>query len=214
MHRRFVLRRHASRRLRVEADARYQAKNAEFNLSPSELQSLIDHAASLRDRLIIALFVYTGLRRAELQKLRAADVDYPRRRLLIRSGKGGKQRIVFLTDSLIEDLGKHAESNGRFLFSGRGERPMSLRNINYIVSRTAERAGVQTPNPRYSSVGPHLLRHSFARNWKRAGGSLESLQKLLGHSSLKTTLDIYGTESQGETEDNFRLIAKMLAFKS
>jgi len=196
----------------VEPEARYQAKNAEFHLSPPELQSLIDHAASLRDRLIIALFVYTGLRRAELQKLRAADVDYPRRRLLIRSGKGGKQRIVFLTDALIEDLQRHGESNRRFLFRGRGEQPMSLRNINYIVSRTAERAGVQTPNPRYTSVGPHLLRHSFARNWKRAGGSLESLQKLLGHSSLKTTLDIYGTESQGETEDNFRLIAKMLAF--
>jgi integrase/recombinase XerD len=196
----------------VATDARYQAKNAEFHLTPHELQRLIDHTTCLRDRLILALFVYTGLRRAELQKIRAADVDFPRRRLLVPRGKGGKQRIVFLTDSLIDDLRIYSPPNsGRFLFYGRGGQPMSLRNINYIVSRTAQRAGIETPNPRYTSVGPHLLRHSFARNWKRAGGSLESLQKILGHSSLKTTLDIYGTESQSETEENFRRIATMLA---
>lgn len=194
----------------METEDRYQAKNAEFHLSPQELQQLIDNAHSLRDRLILSLFVYTGLRRAELQKLRASDVDQPRRRLLIRCGKGGKQRIVFLTDALISDLEEYVGANRGFLFCGRGEKAMSLRNINYIVSRTAERAGIQTPNPRYASVGPHLLRHSFARNWKRAGGSLESLQKILGHSSLKTTLDIYGTESQTETEENFRRIANML----
>lgn len=199
----------------METDVRYQAKNAEFHLNPHELKRLIEHAKFLRDRLIIALFVYTGLRRAELQKLRAADVDYPRRRLLIRRGKGGKQRIVFLTDSLIADLTTYCKSNtGNFLFTGRGGQPMSLRNINYIVSRAAERAGIGTPNPRYTSVGPHLIRHSFARNWKRAGGSLESLQKILGHSSLKTTLDIYGTESQSDTEDNFRRIASMLALSA
>jgi len=195
----------------MATDARYQAKNAEFHLHPNELKRLIDHTTCPRDRLIISLFVYTGLRRAELQKIHTGDVDYSRRRLVIRCGKGGKQRIVFLTDSLVHDLRHYTNARDGFLFAGRDGRPMSLRNINYIVSRTAERAGIETPNPRYTSVGPHLLRHSFARNWKRAGGSLESLQKILGHSSLKTTLDIYGTESQGETEDNFRRIASMLA---
>jgi integrase/recombinase XerD len=199
----------------VGTDARYQAKNAEFHLDPHDLQRLIDHAACLRDRLILALFVYTGLRRAELQKIRTADVDYPRRRLVIRRGKGGKERIIYLTDSILDDLRIHSRSTqGHFLFHGRGAQPMSLRNINYIVSRTAQRAGVETPNPRYTGVGPHLLRHSFARNWKRAGGSLESLQKILGHSSLKTTLDIYGAESQTETEENFRRIAHVLALPS
>lgn len=199
----------------MATDARYQAKNAEFHLHPHELKRLIDHTTSLRDRLILALFVYTGLRRAELQKIHMSDIDYPRRRLVIRRGKGGKQRIVFLTDPIINDLTAYSKSNGeRFLFSGRRGQPMSLRNINYIVSRTAQRAGIETPNPRYTSVGPHLLRHSFARNWKRAGGSLESLQRILGHSSLKTTLDIYGTESQSETEENFRRVANMLALST
>jgi site-specific recombinase XerD len=81
---------------------------------------------------------------------------------------------------------------------------MSLRNINYILTRVGREAGVCTPNPRYVGVGPHLIRHSFARNWKRSGGSIESLQKILGHASVKTTLDCYGTEDQREVEANYR----------
>lgn len=89
---------------------------------------------------------------------------------------------------------------------------MSLRNVNYILARVGKEAGVASPNPRYPNIGAHLLRHSFARNWKRAGGSLESLQKILGHASLKTTLDVYGTESQEDTEENYRsLEAKIVA---
>ena len=145
--------------------------------------------------------------------LRRGDVDFVGRRLLVRRGKGDKQRIVYLPDAVIVDIRRYYRlEDGEYLFPGRWGGPMSLRNINYIVGRVAERAGIKTPNPRYRYVGPHLLRHSFARNWKRAGGSLESLQKILGHSSLKTTLDVYGTESQTETEDNYReLVSKLVS---
>ncbi|HEX8897059.1 MAG TPA: tyrosine-type recombinase/integrase, partial [Chthoniobacterales bacterium] len=97
--------------------------------------------------------------------------------------------------------GAHA---GAFVFPGRNGGPMSLRNINYILTRVGQHAGVATPNPRYVGIGPHLLRHSFARNWKRSGGSIESLQKMLGHASAKTTLDCYGTEDLREVEANYR----------
>lgn len=189
-----------------------QIRNSEFHLRPEELRRIIEAAASQRDRLVVALFVYTGLRRAELQKIQVGDVDFPRRRLVIRHGKGGKQRIVYLPDKIVNDL--RIYSNGRgggYIFGGKKDGPISLRSINYIVGRTARLAGVGTPNPRYRHVGPHLLRHSFARNWKRAGGSLESLQKILGHSSLKTTLDVYGCESQDETEENYRALVERIA---
>lgn len=189
-----------------------QIRNSEFHLRPEELRRIIEAAASLRDRLILALFVYTGLRRAELQKIQANDVDLFRRRLLIRHGKGGKQRLVYLTDELVDNLRTYLDNRaGGYLFGGKEGRPLSLRSINYIVGRAAKLAGVETPNPRYQHVGPHLLRHSFARNWKRAGGSLESLQKILGHSSLKTTLDVYGCESQDETEANYRTLVECIA---
>lgn len=194
---------------------RYQLRNSEFHLTPAELRRLLDQAPSLRDRLLLSLFVYTGIRRAELQLLTRDDLDLIHRRLVVRHGKGGKQRLVYLPPSLAEELARHAQTQrSRFLFPGRSGGTMSVRNINYIVSNAAHAAGVRTPNPRYRNVGPHLLRHSLARNWKRAGGSLESLQKILGHESLKTTLDIYGTEGQQDTEQNYRAMIRQLVISS
>jgi integrase/recombinase XerD len=151
------------------------------------------------------------MRRVEVQNLCIEDVDLSRRRAIIRNGKGGKQRIVFLPDDILSPL--RVFLSGRLkgpLFKGPRGNVMSARNYNYIVAEVARAAGISTPNPRYRNVGPHLLRHSFARAWKAAGGSLESLQKILGHSSLKTTLDFYGTESQVDTEANYRLMVQRL----
>lgn len=190
---------------------RYQAKNSEFHLSPGEIRRIVDAAPNLRDRLIVELFVYTAVRRAELQQIQLSDIELHRCRMIVRCGKGGKQRIVFLAENLAATLRGYCSGRGQgFLFSSDGSKPMSLRNINYIVASVAECAGVSNPNPRYKNVSPRLLRHSFARNWKRAGGSLESLQKLLGHASLKTTLDVYGCESQSEVEDNYRSVVLKL----
>lgn len=190
---------------------RYQLRNSEFHLTPQELRSLIDSCAGTRDRLLVSLFVYTGIRRAELQQLRREDLEESRCRLVVRYGKGGKQRLLYLPGTLAQELACHATTHRfRFLFPGRYGAPMSLRNINYIVSKAAIAAEVRNPNPRYQNVSPHLIRHSFARNWKRAGGSLESLQKILGHASLKTTLDIYGTEGQQETEQNYHAMVRRL----
>lgn len=190
---------------------KHQARNSEFHLRPQELEQLVEAAKDPRDRLIISLFIYTGMRRVEAQSLRTEDIDLSRRRAIIRNGKGGKQRIVFLPDGIIPALSAFLSSRRRgALFTGPGGRAMSPRNFNYIVAKVARAAGISTPNPRYRDVGPHLLRHSFARAWKAAGGSLESLQKILGHSSLKTTLDFYGTESQLDTENNYRLTVQRL----
>lgn len=191
---------------------KHQARNSEFHLRPQELEQLVRAAKSPRDSLILAFFIYTGMRRVEVQNLCVEDVDLSRRRAIIRNGKGGKQRIVFLPDSILPALRlflSERRPKGPLFTGPRGE-VMSARNFNYIVAAAARAAGITTPNPRYRNVGPHLLRHSFARAWKAAGGSLESLQKILGHSSLKTTLDFYGTESQVDTEANYHLTVQRL----
>ncbi|HUP62423.1 MAG TPA: tyrosine-type recombinase/integrase [Thermoanaerobaculia bacterium] len=183
----------------------YQVRNSEYHLTPAELAQLISRARTERDRLMVEVLAYTGMRRAELRSLRKSDIDVHRERLIVRHGKGNKQRVVFVPRHVAEKLSAHAHDHeSEFLFVGRGGGPMSLRNINYILTRVGREAGVCTPNPRYVGVGPHLIRHSFARNWKRSGGSIESLQKMLGHSSVKTTLDCYGTEDQREVEANYR----------
>jgi integrase len=183
----------------------FQVRNSEFHLSPDELARLIAGANTERDRLMIVVLAYTGIRRAELRGLQPGDIDSNTERLIVRRGKGGKLRIVFVPQPVATDICRFAAEHGAgFIFPGRNGGPMSLRNINYIVTRVGKRAGIPTPNPRYVGVGPHLLRHSFARNWKRSGGSIESLQKMLGHASVKTTLDCYGTEDLREVEANYR----------
>lgn len=189
----------------------YQVRNSEYHLTPGDLARLIQGAREERDRLIVQVFAYTGIRRAELRSLRPADIDTAGERLLVRHGKGGKQRVVFVPQVLAQKVAEFAQQHGgEFVFLGRNGAPMSLRNINYILTRVGTQASVRTPNPRYVAVGPHLLRHSFARNWKRSGGSIESLQKLLGHASVKTTLDCYGTEDQREVEANYRRLEREL----
>ena len=183
----------------------YQIRNSEYHLTPAELAQLISRARTERDRLIVEVLAYTGMRRAELRSLRKSDIDVQRERVIVLHGKGNKQRVVFVPRHVAEKLSAHAaDHESEFVFEGRGGRPMSLRNINYILTRVGREASVCTPNPRYVGVGPHLIRHSFARNWKRSGGSIESLQKILGHASVKTTLDCYGTEDQREVEANYR----------
>ena len=65
---------------------------------------------------------------------------------------------------------------------------------------------VDDPNPKHENITCHLLRHSFARNWKKQGGSTESLAKVLGHTSVKTTLDEYGTEDLEEVQSNYEKV--------
>lgn len=188
-----------------------QQRNSEFHLNASDLRRLIEAAPSRRDRLLVQTLVFTGIRRAEARAIHSSDIDFSRGRLLIQRGKGGKQRLVFLSRELHTELREYLSGFGEgYLFQGRDGHPMSLRNINYIVRKIGRLAGVRSPNPRNEAVTPHLLRHSFARNWKRAGGSMESLQKILGHASLKTTLDVYGTEGVDETEENYHSFEKYL----
>lgn len=179
----------------------HQFKCSEFNLEPAELSCLIRHAPTLRDQAMVSIFVYTGIRRAELRGIALADIDWTRRRIRIVRGKGGKERVVFLCPELSDMLTGYARQRQQGpLFAGRHGRPLTVRAINNVVANVGERAGIRNPNPRYKHVTPHLLRHSFARNWKRAGGSLETLQKILGHASLQTTMDVYGTQGLEETE--------------
>lgn len=188
---------------------RYQHKNSEFSLAADELRRLIEAAPNQRDRVLVQILAFTGLRRAEACGLRLPDLDLDRRRLLVRNGKGGKQRIVFLSREASSTLEAYcSQLDGEFIFPGRNGRQMSLRNINHILKKIGTLASVENPNPRHEAVTPHLLRHSFARNWKRAGGSMESLQKILGHTSLRTTFDVYGTESLDDTELNYRALER------
>ena len=144
----------------------------------------------LRDRALLEVLYGSGLRVAEAQALRLEDLD-PYGRTVRVLGKGGKERIVPLTEAslgAIEDLlaerglGPGPGPSGRHpVFVNRKGGRLSIRTLRRIVNRwlppTGERGG----------SSPHALRHSFATHLLDGGADLRAVQELLGHARLSTT---------------------------
>ncbi len=182
-----------------------QNKPSEFTLSKREVRQLVNGAPTFLYRCIIKMFVQTGIRRFELAALDLRDIDMKRRHLHIRNGKGGKERTVIITEDLLTDL-KHlvgSRKTGPIFMSNRGG-AYSLRAVNKIVTQVGTAAAVEHPDPTKTNITCHLLRHTFARQWKKdPTRSRESLSKILGHASLATTEDEYGTETIQDVQENY-----------
>jgi len=176
-----------------------QNSAAEFELSEEQIHKLIRSVRSFRDRVILELLYFCGLRRFEVCALDVPDIDFSNHWLVIRNGKGAKSRIVPLGDDLANDLGALVgrKQAGPVFLSLRGER-LSTRSVSHIVERAGQIAELRNPNPRRANISPHLLRHSFARHFLRRGGRMHVLSQILGHASIATTHAVYGTAS---TED-------------
>ena len=192
---------------------RAKSSNAEYHLTASQLHLLIRSAASFRDRVLVQVLVETGIRRAEVAALQVEDVRRDDGLLVIRHGKGGKLRVVPIARDLSVDLGVLCASrSGGPLFASEGESRLSLRHINRIVARAGRLAGIQNPNPRQRHISCHLLRHSFARLWKAEGGSIDTLARIMGHASVKTTWDLYGREGIEDVKRNYlKVMARGMA---
>lgn len=189
-------------------------RNGEYHLTAGQLARLIAAAASERDRAMVQLLAETGLRRGELGSLDIGDLDTAQPLLTIRSGKGGKMRLVPLTTDLHVRLLRLVRGwDSGPVFQARSGSRLSLRQINRVVAAIGQRAGVANPNPRHKQITCHLLRHSFARLWKDAGGSIETLSKILGHSSVKTTMDVYGTQSLTDVQRNYAATIRKMRSK-
>ena len=140
-----------------------------------------------RDRLLLALFAYAGLRRAELLGLDWDDVDLARRLIRVRRAKGGRMRAVPIHPALVPLFVEHLNASGGLgqgpVFVGvRGKR-LSPGILGQTFRRYAKAAGVSERK----RVTPHTLRHVFASELLRAGANLRQIQELLGHKHLDST---------------------------
>jgi site-specific recombinase XerD len=140
-----------------------------------------------RDRLLLALFAYAGLRRSELLGLDWDDVDLDRRLIRVRKAKGGRQRVVPIHPALeplfLDYLRFRAADPEPALFTGVQGKRLSPTIMVQTFLRYARAAGV-TERKR---VTPHTLRHVFASELLRAGANLRQIQELLGHKHLDST---------------------------
>ncbi len=130
-----------------------------------------------RNKTLILTLAYTGMRRGELLKLLVGDVDFNRRTILIRQGKGNKDRVIPMAERIIIPLrnqcaGKVAQEG---VFPG-----LSDASVWRIVTSLARTCGLE-------GFHPHSLRHYFATQLLERGANLRDVQMLLGHESLETT---------------------------
>ena len=150
--------------------------------------------ADLRDRLVLLLFFWTGLRLSELAALHVPDVDVKRRLIYVQRGKGHKARYVPIPSGtpalLLEYLMARPPWSGPELFLGNdgagGVRgAIQAGGIRTMIRRRCQAAGVEYRNP-------HAFRHGFAMTMLNSGGmEMGVLSKLLGHSSTQITQKIY-----------------------
>lgn len=143
-----------------------------------------------RDRLLLALFSYGGLRRAELLGLDLDDVDLDRMLLRVRHAKGARERVLPIHPALVPLLDgylatrlQRGRPGERALFVGVQGRRLSATILASTFRRYARAAGV-TERKR---ITPHTLRHVFATELLAAGANLRQIQELLGHKQLNTT---------------------------
>ncbi len=183
------------------------AKESFYYLAKEDIGKIILCASSLRDRVIIKILARTGMRRFELRDLTIKDVDFGKKRIYIRSGKGNKSRTVPVDSDTLQDIKFYLgdRSSGKLIISNK-QSTISLKQINEIVAKCGQRAGVNHPNPAKKCINPHLFRHSFARMMLEKGMRMEEVQKILGHSSIKTTIDVYGTPSMDSVQKSYEKI--------
>ncbi|MEI6580764.1 MAG: site-specific tyrosine recombinase/integron integrase [bacterium] len=163
-------------------------------ISPEELRRLLaapndNDLKSLRDKAILYLLFSTGLRVSELCSL-TRDINFSSGEFSIR-GKGGKIRVVFISDETKEILNEYLKKRKDMddaLFvkadqeKGTNQREgLARRSIERIVKHYAIKAGIS------KKVTPHVIRHCFATDLLSNGADIRSVQMMLGHSNISTT---------------------------
>lgn len=154
-------------------------------LSKQECKILFKAPRTLKHRFLLAFAYSAGLRMNELRLVKIADVDIDRKQIHVRQGKGKKDRYVVLS-SFIADKLPHYLAHDKpkiYLFEGLTPgQPMGERSIQYVINEAIAKTEIK------KDVSMHTLRHSFATHLLEDGIDLYSIQKLLGHSNIQTTI--------------------------
>ena len=156
-------------------------------LSLEEVTRLIDASSGLFERTLLMVLYGTGMRRAEIARLKIDDIDSQRMVIHVVNGKGGKDRDLPLSPKLLETLRAYWRwlKPETYLFPSRtnreAEQPITDKTVWRACSEAASRSGIR------KRVTPHLLRHSWATHLLEAGTDLRTIQLLLGHEDLEVT---------------------------
>jgi len=165
-------------------------------LSPEQALCIIDSTTDTVKNTILELLYATGIRVSELVNMEKEDVRLDQEYVIVRQGKGGRDRIVPINQLCIEKLEHYLHTircnitpanykrHSKLLFLQPNGKHYSRQKIASIVAAAAHEAGI------HQRVTPHTFRHSFATHLYDNGVQLHMIQELLGHESITTT-EIY-----------------------
>lgn len=152
-------------------------------LSREEIQRILDSVRNKKHRCLLALAYGAGLRVSEVVNLKAKDIDLDRNLIVVREGKGGKDRIVLLPEKLFAELrALVGEKNGsEILFESERGGTLTTRTVQKVFEHALRKTGI------LKEASFHSLRHSFATHCLENGVDVRYVQTLLGHSNIRTT---------------------------
>ncbi|MBM3232340.1 integrase [Candidatus Pacearchaeota archaeon] len=159
-------------------------------LNLEEAKNLVNAPTNIKHKLILKLLYGCGLRVSEIVNLKKEDLDFNEGLIHVKLSKGKKDRFVKIPVTIKEELKHYASLNKEeFLFPSQRGGKLTTATIQAIVEKAAKKTNIT------KEVYPHLLRHSFATHLLEQGTDLRIIQKILGHSDIKTT-QIYTQISQ------------------
>jgi len=152
------------------------------------------YKSGIRNRAILAVLCYAGLRVGELLNLKLSDIKKKDCAIKVDKAKGNTSRMVYIPEYLFHYIDKWKEvrpKNAKYLFCSRYGKKLLNDYIQKMVKRYAKKVDPS------KDIHPHCLRHSITTIWLKEGKNIRGIQKQLGHKSLNTTqiyLDYFDDE--------------------
>ena len=168
-------------------------KEVKHPFSAIELDAIRSACKTKKERAIVEFLLASGVRVSELCSIQISDINFDTLAVVVREGKGAKQRTVYINDLANKHLVDYLTSrnvNGNYLFYNKKKKPLQSDGVRFILKTIEARAGV-------TNVHPHRFRRTFATNLSNRGMEIQEIGKLLGHANLNTTLTyVYTSEEK------------------
>lgn len=153
-------------------------------LSQKEVRAILVAVRNLKHKAILATIYAAGLRVGEVVNLKISDIDSVNMQIRVRQGKGSKDRLTLLSEwnlKILREYFKYFRPID-WLFPGEDkDKPLTTRSVERVMDKAAQKAGITKP------VTVHTLRHSFATHLLESGVDIYYIQRLLGHTNIKST---------------------------
>ncbi len=161
-----------------------QDKKLPVVLSKQEIIKMIEKTDNIKHKLMIQILYSSGLRVSELVDLKIDEINFYRRTVIVKAGKGRKDRITIISRIVLKNMEKYLLEYQPLIYlfeSHEAGTKINVRTTQMIVTQAVKRAKIN------KNVTAHSLRHSFATHLLESGVNLRYIHELLGHARLETT---------------------------